>query len=96
MHGIYAINKLPRQLPYSHAVRVYGFNGGRPSSAYVPRALRNMTWLVGLAKCSHAAKTLAAHKRHYDFITFLGIPRKLDHVWRLASIFSPYTMRQCL
>ena len=29
MHGIYAINKLPRQLPYWHDVCVYGFDGGR-------------------------------------------------------------------
>ena len=42
MHGIYAINKLPRQLPYSHDVRVYGFNGGRPGTAYAAHALHNI------------------------------------------------------
>ena len=36
--------------------------------------------MVGPVKCGHAAKTLAAHERHDDLITFLGIPRKLDHV----------------
>ena len=105
MHDIYAINILPRQLPYSHDVSfcihmmyvcVYGFNGGRPGTAYAPHTLRNMPLLVGLAKCGHAAKTLAMRERHDDFITFLGIPLKLDHVWHLASFFSPYTVRQCL
>ena len=86
MHGTYAINKLPYQLPYSHDVHVYGFDGGHPGTAYAPRALRNMPLLVGLAKCGHAAKMLAACERHYNF-TFLGIPQKLDHVWRLASTF---------
>ena len=46
-----------------------------------------------VAKCDHAAKMLAARKRRDDLITFLGISQKLDHVWRLASIYSPYTMR---
>ena len=39
---IYAISKLPHQLPYSHDVRVYGFDGGRPGTAYAPHALHNM------------------------------------------------------
>ena len=86
-NGIYTINKLPHQLPYSLDVHVYGFTGGRPGTAYAPCALHNMPLLVWLAKYGHAAKTLVACERHYDFITFLGIPRKLDFVWRLASNF---------
>ena len=53
--------QLPHQLPYSHDLRVYGFDGGCPGTAY---ALRNMPLLVGPAKCGHAAKTLAARERH--------------------------------
>ena len=71
MHGIYAINILPHQLPYSHDVRVYGFDGGRPGTAYMPRALCNMPLSVGLAKCGHAAETFAACERHYDFIIYI-------------------------
>ena len=40
--------------------------------------------VVGLAECGHAAKTLEAREGYDDFITFLGTPRKLDHVWRLV------------
>ena len=43
-HGINTINKLPRQLPYSYDIRVYGFNGGYPGTAYVmPRTLHNIS-----------------------------------------------------
>ena len=87
------INKLPRQLPYSHDVSV-SVNGGRPGTAYAPCALRIMLLLVGLAKCGHVTKTFLVCERHDNFIT--GIPRKLDHMWCVASIYSPYTVRQCL
>ena len=40
-HGIYAINKLPRQLLCSSDVHVYGFDGGRLDAVYAPRTLRN-------------------------------------------------------
>ena len=69
-HGIYAINKLPHQLPYSHDVRVYGFDGGHPGTAYAPRALHNMPLLIGLAKCGNATKTFVTCERHDDLITF--------------------------
>ena len=72
-HGIiilYAINKLPRQLPYSHAVRVYGFDGGCPGPAYAPHTLHSMPLLVGLAKCGHVAKMLMVRE---STMTFLGI-----------------------
>ena len=42
VYYIYAINKPPHQLPYSHDIRVYGFNGGHPGTAYVLRTLHNM------------------------------------------------------
>ena len=47
----------------------------------MPHALRNVPLLVGLVKCGHAAKTLAVHKRHYDFIT--NSPEIDSHVWRV-------------
>ena len=76
VYNYYAINKLPRQLPYSHDVRVYGFDGRYPGTAYTPHALRNMPLLVRLAKCGNATIELVMRERHYDFITFLGILRK--------------------
>ena len=90
---IYAINKLPCQLPYSHDIRVYGFDGGCPGIAYAPRALRKIPLLVGLVKCSHAAKKLAARERHFD------IPWKCPEIGSrmvLSFYFCPCTMRQRL
>ena len=84
-HGtcIYAINKLPRQLPYSH-VHMYTV------SMAGAEVLRNIPLLVGLAKCGHVIKTLAARKRHYDFITFLGIPRKWRETWAHTHSMLPH------
>ena len=35
-------------------------------------------------------------ERHNDFITFLGIPQKMDHVWQPLFIALIYTVRQYL
>ena len=69
MHAM-NIRILPRQLPCSHDVRVYGFDGRCPGTAYAPHALRSMPLLVKLSNCDHAAKTLTTCERHYDFITW--------------------------
>ena len=68
------INKLSRQLPRSSDVhvRVYSFDGRHCLCAV---RIAQYAIIVEPAKCGHAAKMLAAHERHYDFITFLGITR---------------------
>ena len=81
-HGIYAINKLPRQLPRSSDV-VYTVSARMPLTRHAHCAI------IYCRLANLAAKTLAARERHYDFITFLGN-------WLFSSIYSPYTVRQCL
>ena len=53
------------KLLYSHDVHVHSFDGRRPGTAYAPHAIIDSH----VAKCGHAAKTLAVGERHYDFIT---------------------------
>ena len=51
------VNKLPRQLPYSHDVSI-STAGDQVLLMRHVHALRIMPLLVGLAKCGHATKTL--------------------------------------
>ena len=64
---IYTISELPRQLPYSHDVCVYGFDGRHTVSIAGARVL-----LTHHAKCDHVAKMLAVHERRDDLITEFG------------------------
>ena len=52
--------------------------------------------IIYCRQASIAAKTLAAHERHYDFITFLGIPWKSGRLVLFIALipcvnaFKPY------
>ena len=48
------------QLPYSHDIRVYSFNGGHPGTAYTPHALRNMPSRVKGIMGSHVRRVAPA------------------------------------